>query len=343
MTSLYVDRRDVHLRHDAGAIVFYENGQRSATVPLAPLTRVILRGKVTLEASLLAHLGGHGIGVLFMTGRQGQPSLLLGRAHNDTTRRVAQTQRSLQADFCLDYARTLVHAKLGHQLQWLDALRHSHPEHRYPLTHALEQLHCQQAGLARVNTLEGLRGTEGAAAACYFAGLRTVVPAALGFHERNRRPPRDPFNALLSLTYTLLMAETAMALHIAGYDPCIGYYHQLSHARESLACDVMEPLRPLADQLCLRLVQDHTLSAEHFRTTDAGCLLGKAGRTRYYAGYETHAGPLRRALRAQVQNLARHINPELPVPDTELQPQFEEDESALPWVPQTTPTAGVAP
>ena len=243
MTSLYVDRRDVHLRHDAGAIVFYENGQRSATVPLAPLTRVILRGKVTLEASLLAHLGGHGIGVLFMTGRQGQPSLLLGRAHNDTTRRVAQTQRSLQADFCLDYARTLVHAKLGHQLQWLDALRHSHPEHRYPLTHALEQLHCQQAGLARVNTLEGLRGTEGAAAACYFAGLRTVVPAALGFHERNRRPPRDPFNALLSLTYTLLMAETAMALHIAGYDPCIGYYHQLSHARESLACDVMEPLR----------------------------------------------------------------------------------------------------
>ncbi len=95
-----------------------------------------------------------------MTGRQGQPSLLLGRAHNDTTRRVAQTQRSLQADFCLDYARTLVHAKLGHQLQWLDALRHSHPEHRYPLTHALEQLHCQQAGLARVNTLEGLRGTD---------------------------------------------------------------------------------------------------------------------------------------------------------------------------------------
>ena len=51
MTSLYVDRRDVLLKHDAGAIVFYENGQRSATVPLAPLTRLILRGKVTLEAS----------------------------------------------------------------------------------------------------------------------------------------------------------------------------------------------------------------------------------------------------------------------------------------------------
>ncbi|MBP7413344.1 MAG: CRISPR-associated endonuclease Cas1, partial [Giesbergeria sp.] len=92
MASLYVDRRDVHLQHDAGAIAFYENGQRSATVPLAPITRVILRGKVTLEAGLLGHLGEHGIGLLFLTGRQGRPSLLLGRAHNDATRRVAQTR-----------------------------------------------------------------------------------------------------------------------------------------------------------------------------------------------------------------------------------------------------------
>lgn len=78
MTSLYVDRRDVHLRHDAGAIVFYENGQRSATVPLAPLTRLILRGKVTLEAALLGHLGRRGVGVLFLSGRHGDPHLLLG-------------------------------------------------------------------------------------------------------------------------------------------------------------------------------------------------------------------------------------------------------------------------
>lgn len=74
------------------------------------------------------------------------------------------------------------------------------------------------------------------------------------------------------------MAELAMALHIAGYDPCIGYYHQLSHARESLACDLLEPLRPLADTLCLHIVASQTLTAEHFATTNAGCLLGKASR-----------------------------------------------------------------
>ena len=327
MSSLYVDRRDVHLQHDAGAIAFYENGQRSATVPLAPLTRVILRGKVTLEAGLLGHLGEQGVGLLFLSGRQGRPSLLLGRAHNDASRRVAHTRQSLDAGFCLRYARQLIHGKIEHQVQWFEELRSHCPQARYPLTQALRQLREQQGRLAQAAQLESLRGLEGAAAASYFAGLRAVVPASLGFNERNRRPPRDPFNALLSLTYTLVMAETAMALHTAGYDPCIGYYHQLSHARESLACDLLEPLRPLADRLCLRLVAQQTLTAEHFSTTDGGCLLGKAGRARYYAAYEENATPLRRAIAAEVKTLARLVSPELPEPALQ-RPEQGEDEDA---------------
>lgn len=331
MSSLYVDRRDVHLQHDAGAIAFYENGQRSATVPLAPITRVILRGKVTIEASLLGHLGERGIGLLFLSGRQGRPSLLLGRAHNDARRRVAQTRLSLDVGFCLRYARQLIHSKIQRQCDWFDALRSHYPQARYALTQALRQLQAQQAQVPSAASLERLRGLEGAAAACYFGGLRAVVPASLGFAERNRRPPRDPFNALISLTYTLAMAETAMALHIAGYDPCIGYYHQISHGRESLACDLIEPLRPLADQLCLRLVAQQTLTADHFSTTETGCLLGKAGRTRYYAAYEESATPLRRALKAEVQALARLVSPELPEPSTELQAPDPDDEDATPW------------
>ena len=318
MASLYVDRRDVHLQHDAGAIAFYENGQRSATVPLAPITRVILRGKVTLEAGLLGYLGAHGIGLLFLSGRQGRPSLLLGRAHNDATRRVAQTRQSLDPRFCLRYASALIHRKIAAHCEWFETLREHYPQARYPLTQALRQLREQQGKLARAGSHESLRGLEGAAAASYFAGLRAVVPASLGFAERNRRPPRDPFNALISLTYTLAMAETAMALHTAGYDPCIGYYHQLSHARESLACDLLEPLRPLADRICLLMVAQQTLTPEHFSTTDAGCLLGKAGRTRYYAAYEDSATELRRALTGEVKALARLLNPQLPEPATTL-------------------------
>ena len=312
MSSLYVDRRDAHLEFDAGALVFRDNGaggERIGTVPLAPVSRMFLRGNLTLPASLLGKLGELGIGVVVLSGRLGKPSLLLGRAHHDARRRVAQTRLSLDTSFCLHFARQLIHDKIAAQHTWLGELCSQRPQARYALGHAVQQLQAHQQQIAQISSLESLRGLEGAAASTYFAGLRAVVPASLGFQERNRRPPRDPFNALLSLTYTLVNAEMAIALHGAGFDPCIGYYHQLSWGRESLACDLVEPLRPLADGLCLQLVAQQTLTAEHFSTSSSGCLLGKAGRTRYYGGYEENAQPLRRAIASSVQALRQQVGP----------------------------------
>ncbi|HPU18926.1 MAG TPA: CRISPR-associated endonuclease Cas1 [Alicycliphilus sp.] len=312
MSTLFVDRRDIALEHDSGALIIRDGGERIATVPLAPITRVVLRGNAQLTASLLATLGERGIGVLVLTGRQGKPSLFFGRPHNDARLRVEQTRRSLQDDFCLAYAQRLVQRKLERQCQWIDAAREHYPAQRYPLSQALRQLQEQLPQIAHTRRLDSLRGLEGAAASGYFAGLRAVVPASLGFHERNRRPPRDPFNALLSLTYTLAHAEAAFTLHAAGLDPCIGYYHQLSHSRESLACDIMETIRPLADRLCLKLVAQQVLTAEHFSQSDAGCLLGKAGRSRYYGAYEEHAQPLRHAVQQEVRSLRQRIAPDMP-------------------------------
>ena len=89
MTSLYVDRRGVTLKADGEALVFYENGERIGTVPLAPLSRVFMRGDVTLSSALLGKLGERGIGVVVLSGRKAVPTILLGRPHNDAARRVA--------------------------------------------------------------------------------------------------------------------------------------------------------------------------------------------------------------------------------------------------------------
>ena len=105
MTSLYVDRRCVTLKADGEALVFYENGERIGTVPLAPLSRVFIRGDVTLSSSLLGKLGERGIGVVVLSGRKALPTMLLGRPHNDAARRVAQYRLSLDADFCLRFSR----------------------------------------------------------------------------------------------------------------------------------------------------------------------------------------------------------------------------------------------
>lgn len=327
MSSLFVDRRDAHMEMEAGALVFRDqrkDGERIGTVPLAPVTRVFLRGNLTLPVSLLGKLGERGIGVVILSGRMGKPCLLLGRPHHDARRRVEQIRMSLDAEFCLRFARRLVEQKLTAQHDWLAELRNQYPQDRRALSHALEQLQTLRQQLEQIHDLEKLRGVEGAATSAYFSGLRPLVPASLGFAQRNRRPPRDPFNALLSLTYTLVHAELVMALHGVGLDPFIGYYHQLSWGRESLACDLMEPLRPLADAFCLQLVRQQILTAEHFSTSSSGCTLGKAGRMRYYSAYEENAPSLRRAIASSVQALYQQIGPHDDFPDD--QPRWDDHE-----------------
>lgn len=307
MTSLYVDRRNVTLKADGGALVFYENGERVGTVPLAPLSRVFIRGDVTLSSSLLGKLGERGIGVVVLSGRKALPTMLLGRPHNDAARRVAQYRLSLDADFCLRFSRAIVEAKLRAQSDFLALRRDSEPQPRYLLTLALRRLaSCIEAVDAQA-AIASLRGVEGAGAAAYFEGFADLLPPRLKFSGRNRRPPKDPVNAVLSLSYTLLHAEAVLALYGSGLDPFIGFYHALDFARESLACDLVEPLRVEVDQHTLALFRSEKLRADDFAHVDGGCLLGKAGRARFYAEWEPLAARLRKLLGESVGDVAAAI------------------------------------
>lgn len=307
MTSLYVDRKNVELKADGEALVFSENGERTGTVPMRPLSRVFLRGEVRLSASVLGKLGEHGIGVIVLSGRKGTPSLLLGRPHNDAARRIAQYRLSLDPEYCLKFSRAIVAAKLGGQLELIRERKEASPMHRYPLSLCERRIEGMLPQIDAQATIDALRGLEGAAAASYFEALSEIFPESLGFRHRNRRPPRDPVNAVLSLTYTLLHSEAVLALYGAGLDPFIGFYHTLDFGRESLACDVIEALRPQADRFVLALFRQETLTVDDFSKTESGCLMGKAGRGRYYSAYETQAEHFRRELDAAVRDIAQAI------------------------------------
>lgn len=303
MSTLYIDRKNVELRVDGGALLFYEGNERQGTVPLQPLSRVFMRGDVQLSASVLGKLGEHGVGVVVLSGRKASPSLLLGCPHNDAARRVAQYRMLQNPAHCLGFSKAIVTAKLEGQRQLLEAFKENLPMQRYVLhTCARRVANC----LAQVDTqtcIASLRGIEGAGAAAYFEGLAEIFPASLKFSGRNRRPPRDPVNAVLSLTYTLLQAEATLALYGSGLDPFIGFYHSLDFGRESLACDLMEALRPQADRFVIALFRKEILLPAHFSTTSSGCLLGKAGRAHFYTAYETEAEGFRRELNQATQDI----------------------------------------
>jgi CRISPR-associated protein Cas1 len=306
MSTLILDRSNLELRQNGGVLTLYENGEHSGSVPLALLDRVVLQGTIQLDTAVLTHLAEAGVATLLLSRRQSRRiAILLGSAHQDATVRIAQTQAALDTGMCVNFSRWIVTAKLRAQLRVLHQALQERPDCRKPLTDACNSLSGILQGLRSAVGIDAMRGMEGAAAAAYFRGLAALFAPQLDFTGRNRRPPRDPVNACLSLGYTLLHFDAVRAAHTAGLDPLIGFYHRPAFGRESLACDLIEPLRPKVDAWIWKMFRARDLRVEDFTFDKGACLLHKAGRKTFYQEYEHFAAAPRRALRRECALLAR--------------------------------------
>jgi CRISP-associated protein Cas1 len=320
VSTLYIDRIGAEIRQDGGALALYVDGARETTVPIALLDQIVIRGNVALSTGVLGILAEAGVGVLMLSGRYGRRmAQLVGPPNGRGRVRIGQYHFYLDTELRLQWSRGIVAAKLTLQRRLLEQALAHRPDLRHPLTQALRTLaaileQVEAPGSAPAwdragSELASLMGLEGAAAAAYFAGYATLFPPSLDFHGRNRRPPRDPVNACLSLAYTLLHAEAVQRCHGASLDPMIGFYHALAPQRESLASDLIEALRPRVDAWVYELFRTRRLRAEHFSKVQGGaCLLDKGGRAIFYHDYEQFAPPLRRLLRRRCSTLARQLD-----------------------------------
>lgn len=305
MATVILDHGGLALEIQNNALVIREEGERRGSIPLKMVDRLILQGNLRLDVDTLRRLAEAGASVLCLSARHSRRlALVLGPRHNDAAIRLGQAARVADRDFCSAFARRQVRAKLRAQARVLARGAAVRPDARKPITDALQALAGALANLPAQADTDTLRGIEGAAARAYFAGLAAIFPPALGFTGRNRRPPRDPANACLSLAYTLLHFEAVHAAHIAGLDPLLGFYHRPAFGRESLASDLIEPLRPRADAFVAGLFAQRILRADHFGRDGAACLLTKAGREHFYRAWDEAVDPLRRALRRECRLLA---------------------------------------
>ena len=313
MGLLLLDRAQLEIRSEGDTLALYEAGERRGTVPVKLVDRCVIHGAQTrLDTGVLMKLAEAGVTTVIMSPRQQRRvALVLGPQHNDAAIRLAQSARVMDDAFCRQWALDVVRAKLARQRRTLLTLQTQRPDARKPLFDALQTLSSIASALTCATkdggtppSLDSLRGHEGAAARAYFAGLAGVMPPALQFSGRNRRPPRDPVNACLSLGYTLLHAQAVQACTVAGLDPLLGFYHRPAFGRESLASDLIEPLRPALDLWVWELLRSRTLREEHFSHDKGACLLGKAGRQAFYAGWEPGSKVWRRWLQARCRGLA---------------------------------------
>lgn len=152
------------------------------------------------------------------------------------------------------------------------------------LDHRLVHLERAIVGLDRIDSIDSLRGHEGRATREYFERLATVVPEEFGFSGRNRRPPLDPFNALLSLGFTVLYGYSDSILRAVGLLPWAGFYHAARGRHATLASDLMEPFRHVVERTALTLLLRRELGPDDFASSPAGaCHLSDAARRKFFA------------------------------------------------------------
>ncbi len=286
----------MRISREGKAIVLRDGDKRLTSIPMRLLERVVIYRNVQMDVFIFHHLANAGIPTVILGRGKGQIALVHGPVGKDAFRRIRQYQLHGNKQWRQLWSWTLVRHKLAAQLRLLRRMEHERQDLRRLLKVSVQRVATAHASLKiqPQRSLDSLRGIEGAAASACFQVYTQIFASSLAFKGRNRRPPRDPVNAALSLGYTLLHAEVAIACYRHGLDPYIGFYHDLSHGRESLAADLMEPLRPVIDGWVWDLFRKQDLRARNFYREGEACWLDKDGRAVFYKAWEAQATRLRR-------------------------------------------------
>jgi CRISPR-associated protein Cas1 len=256
----------------------------------------------------MLRLASEGITVVLINPRNSaQQAMVMGPAAKNPHIRLWQYEALQDSAFSDAIAQQWVQAKIRNQSRFLQRQLLSRDDLRYPLSKAVKQLDSAVESLHSPIDVVRLRGIEGNAARIGFGAYQHLFPESLGFTGRKRRPPPDPVNACLSLAYTLLHTRATQQAYAQGLDPMLGFLHEPKYSRDSLAADLIEPWRPHVDEWVWRLFNERELRSEDFSQDQNCCLLGKAGRYRFYSAYEQQLKPLTRALRFQVRQLRRQL------------------------------------
>ncbi len=254
MESVYITISGAYLHRQGSQLRVVSRGRVIDKLPAAGLKRLVLVGYVSLTGAVMDFLISNRIETVFLTPTGRFRARLAIDEHRHVALRQAQYRNLGREKFACRLAAGLVRGKIDNMLGLL--LARGQRANDQDLVRAAAALKALGERLGQdENSLDRIRGMEGAATRLFYQVFgRLIKNEAFVFRGRNRRPPRDPVNALLSFAYTLLTNEVLSAIKTVGLDPYLGALHEVSHGRPSLACDLVEEYRILGERLVLALV-----------------------------------------------------------------------------------------
>lgn len=353
LKPLYLNSQGFRVGKSGEVIQVHDRDKKVSEVRMNDISQLNVFGNIQISTQAIQSLCAAEIPVSYFSAGGWFYGVTQGIGIKNIFLRREQFRHADREEFCLSLARQLVSGKIRNQRTML--LRN----HVEPPRHSLALMKEFQDDAERAISLPQLLGIEGNAARLYFENFNGMLKVdrdeeltpehsvmedsgtSLGdvnrdterrattmfrfdFTNRNRRPPRDPVNALLSLAYSMLSKDLSIVCHAVGFDPYLGFYHQPRFGRPALALDLMEPFRPLiADSAVLSAINTRMISPRDFIRTGQAVALTPDGRKAFYRAYEQRMDTLvthplfgyrvtyRRVLEIQTRLLARQITGEI--------------------------------
>jgi CRISPR-associated protein Cas1 len=334
LRPLYLNSQGVRVGKSGAVLQVREKETLVQEVRIGEICQVSLMGNVQISTQAVQALCEADVPICYFSMGGWFYGITIGLNEKNVFLRRSQFRLAEQEYFARAVARRLVAGKIRNQRT---LLQRNHVEPNRNTLSGLKEMaeRAEQAG-----SLEELLGLEGNAGRLYFGDFAGMIKTddedrAMGngtraeqftfdFEGRNRRPPRDPVNALLSLSYSLLAKDLTVACYAVGFDPYIGYYHQPRFGRPALALDLMEPFRALiADSAVLTAINTGMVTARDFVRVGGSVALTASGRKGFFRAYELRMDSLvthplfdyrvsyRRLLEIQARLLARVLEGEI--------------------------------
>lgn len=268
MPTIYVRDPGTTLAVDASSFTLRSKGRKIGRIPPTMIERLILEPGVEVTRKALDRLALLGVPVTFLGHEGNVQARLVPPWRADPKPRLGQFRAFFDPDLSLLLAKRWVDAKLANSVTVIRRYIANHSS--ASLSAAWKEIQIMRKKAGDAQDVASLIGYEGAAARIYFSGFGEMLRAPWAeFSGRNRRPPKDPVNAVLSYSYGLISHQLHACAETVGLDPYVGFLHGGDYRRPALALDLMEPFRPvLGDRLAMRLINLGTLREEHFHAPD---------------------------------------------------------------------------